>query len=30
MFSWNQGEDGPTLKYAENTIYCISNTGKNR
>ncbi len=25
-----RGEDGPTLKYAENTIYCISNTGKNR
>ena len=21
MFPWNQGEDGPTLKYAENTIY---------
>ena len=30
MFPWNQGEDGPTLKYAENTIYCISNTGKYR
>ena len=28
MFPWNQGEDGPTLKYAENTIFWLGKVTK--